>query len=107
MDRPMDTLVLMAQRKRKEEVVATKLFMIQDPDLGPVAFQSPQEAASVKHEGDQQVPSAITFFSDVGDYGKARVSLIRTRALAKLTDEEISALGLESLVETPMPTPAA
>lgn len=103
MQRPMDTLVLNDQRK--EEVMAVQIFMIQDPDLGRVAFKTDAVAVGCKADGDAQVVVPVMFFDDVADFNSHKLVVAQRKALEKLTEADRKALGLENFIPGTTNTP--
>jgi cell division septation protein DedD len=63
------------------------IFAVQDPEFGWVGFQTAEEAGT----GAIQV----NCYENLAEFNEAKLEKVRQDALAKLTDVEIEALGLE------------
>jgi hypothetical protein len=65
------------------------IFAVQNEELGWVGFQTAEEAGT----GAIQ----INCYENLAEFNDAKLEKVRQDALAKLTDAEIEALGLEKL----------
>jgi hypothetical protein len=63
------------------------IFAVQDPEFGWVGFQTAEEA------GTEAIQ--INCYENLAEFNEAKLEKVRQDALAKLTDVEIEALGLE------------